>query len=221
MHFKCDGKRIVNIHIEMWDSANLGSLSSKILSFEGKEWLDFVKWAVINKLFMKVKILFGMFPGFVINFWNMPFIEAVMLKHKNQLEELQENISKSLFASENLLAVFWLKESNKEVSSKNPEYMLYENTSMDLIKKANGKIFNISINSKDALEIAKYFSATRNASCFVAKRDKKEENLNKLYFDPLFVSVPRMGLFEIPKQKSNDFNKLKEKYKSFYIAKNK
>ncbi|MCG2809289.1 MAG: hypothetical protein L6275_03020, partial [Candidatus Portnoybacteria bacterium] len=110
MHFKTKKNNIISeFHIERWDAKALGKeLINKINSYKGKPYEEFILFALKNRLFFKLRMLFYLTKEKTIYFWGCG------IAHRSEDEKPMKMLAGLGISKDKLkYAKFYLKGQNE------------------------------------------------------------------------------------------------------------
>lgn len=172
MHFKINNKTntISQFHIEQWDKESLGeAYCKKIESYVGSTEETFISFAVKERLFLKIRILFSSIDegAGVTYFWNIPSIYGE--NHNSKLRFLTQAKNSETWLS--YARFLWRVSGSDTNDVVYPAYISYD-VNLAYVFEPNCKTrdFVISATPEEIEKLSSEFSIARNGEncCYVA-----------------------------------------------------
>ncbi|MFC1754359.1 hypothetical protein ACFL96_13370 [Thermoproteota archaeon] len=194
MHFTIDkDNNVGGFHIEMWDSQALGpELVKKIESHKGKKLDVFLKFALKQRLFQKLRIMYMMSPGKSVYFW-----ASAACLGKESLDQLMYTM-KAFKLNDGKYAEILLKPKGTGSNS-----VLVEDALAIVYQKLKLPYETIELEMKpdEARDISIDFNVSRNRQNLIRVLTKREKD-NNVYMNMSlkgvkFIAIKSNGALDI------------------------
>lgn len=186
MHFLTNkNNQIIKFHIEKWDYLALGDeLSQLIESFIGKNRNDFILFALQNKLFLKIRMLFSMSEEYIYYWGCAPIYE-------HDREPLQQLVSMGMDIKKLKYAKFYLQSTEDE------EFVsVFYETGLSLILTNGGygaEDITCTLPTKSIKNISYEFNISRNNdNClyiFLGKKNGVDQLMRASEDELAFIAI--------------------------------
>jgi hypothetical protein len=221
MHLKVDNNNLItDIHLELWDLKALNKVVvDKIESFKNKQLNEFLKFSLNERLFKRIKIMYAMFPDYVVYFWASS--PCYGTEHFNDLEA----ISKMSPPEKDRLAEVVIPTVKDEGLKAN--FILIDNLLLEVYtaQEKLKEIFVLEFPLEDAKKIALEFNLARNGNNTIStelikgeSRQLAEATFNDIKFIGIDKDDSSLHIIDGSELKIAD-NDFLSQFSGFYPAK--